>query len=247
MSGGAAWSGQVVGRGCVPVTGPHSVHARTFTPLHHPAPRDARASFGTRAAQQPRHGTLTGSAQPSRAQVHREPHACEDAGDGRQDGAAHGHPGVDDRRFKQQLPSAAVLFTRQAAPHHVTGASQQGRPSRWRVSSAPGGRSPRTTVTPGLRLRFRHLTTSDKGGRGGGGRGGGGRGGGGLRAPKHLQNRNRPRLTGLRRWFHRGITGVLWWPCRRSPREARSVRFWTCFGARRPPPSAAASSGRSTA
>ena len=104
---------------------------------------------------------ITGSAQPSRAQVHREPHACEDAGDGRQDGAAHGHPGVDDRRFKQQLPSAAVLFTRQAAPHHVTGASQQGRPSRWRVSSAPGGRSPRTTVTPSLRLRFRHLTTSD--------------------------------------------------------------------------------------
>ena len=224
-----------------PCTRARARHSTTLLPgtRAHRSARAQRSSPGT--------APITGSAHPSRAQVHREPHACEDAGDGRQDGAAHGHPGVDDRRFKQQLPSAAVLFTRQAAPHHVTGASQQGRPSRWRVSSAPGGRSPRTTVTPGLRLRFRHLTTSDKGGRGGGGRGGGGRGGGGLRAPKHLQNRNRPRLTGLRRWFHRGITGVLWWPCRRSPREARSVRFWTCFGARRPPPSAAASSGRSTA
>jgi len=39
----------------------------------------------------------------------------------------YGHPGVDDRRLNQLL-SAAMLFPRQAAPHHVIGASQQGRP-----------------------------------------------------------------------------------------------------------------------
>ena len=36
-----------------------------------------------------------------------------------------------------------------------------GSTSKWRASSAAGGRPPWTTVTPSLRLRFRHLTTSD--------------------------------------------------------------------------------------
>merc|ERR1719272_2685013 len=39
----------------------------------------------------------------------------------------YGHPGIDDRRLNQ-LFSAAMFFPRQAAPHHVIGASQQGRP-----------------------------------------------------------------------------------------------------------------------
>merc|ERR1712166_711026 len=36
-----------------------------------------------------------------------------------------------------------------------------GSTSKWWASSAAGGRPPWTTVTPSLRLRFRHLTTSD--------------------------------------------------------------------------------------
>ena len=57
----------------------------------------------------------------------------------------HGRPGVDDRRF-DQLPSAAVLFPRQAAPHHVIGASQQGRPR------GGGRRVPRDDDRLALRL-----------------------------------------------------------------------------------------------
>ena len=88
-------------RGCVPVTGTHSVHARC-TPLHHSAPRDARI---VRHACSSAGLAPTVSAQPSHAQVDHELHACDDAGDGRQDGTAHGHPAVDDRRFKQLLRS----------------------------------------------------------------------------------------------------------------------------------------------
>ena len=81
MCGAAAWSGQVVGEGVSQVTGPQSVHARTCTPLHHSAPRDARASFGTRAAALARH-PLAPPKVRAHAQVHHELHACEDAGDG---------------------------------------------------------------------------------------------------------------------------------------------------------------------
>ena len=57
----------------------------------------------------------------------------------------HGHPGVDDRRLNQIL-SAAMLFPRQAAPHHVIGASQQGRPR------GGGRRVPRDDDRLALRL-----------------------------------------------------------------------------------------------
>ena len=104
----------------------HSQHALTAT--HHSTTLllGTRAAFGTRAA----------ALAPAPAGLHPRPDRCVPGqvpattlatADIKVDLIEYGHPGVDDRRLNQLL-SAAMLFPRQAAPHHVIGASQQGRP-----------------------------------------------------------------------------------------------------------------------
>ena len=111
----------------------HSQSARAHVHATPPLERahvGTRASFGTRAAQLGTHRLR----QPS-PQVHHGLHACDDAGDGRQD-----DPEVDDRRFKQVLSATTCSSRVKRHANVVDRGVAVGSTSRWRASRAAGGR-----------------------------------------------------------------------------------------------------------